>query len=101
MSSTSSPTATALALSDLVLGSRNTNLYWRRTPEDTVVFNPLRTFKRTKKRQELINRAMKHFHDNVYMIPLHLQVIPWASRANVNVIHRADNWLEWRWITVK
>jgi hypothetical protein len=40
------PTATALALSDLVLGSRNTNLYWRRTPEDTVVFNPLRTFKR-------------------------------------------------------
>ena len=40
------PTATSLALSDLVLGSRNTNLFWRRTAEDTVVFNPLRTFKR-------------------------------------------------------
>jgi GWxTD domain-containing protein len=40
------PTATALALSDLVLGSRNTNLFWRRTAEDTVVFNPLRTFKK-------------------------------------------------------
>ncbi len=40
------PTATALALSDLVLGTRNTNLFWRRTAEDTVVFNPLRTFKR-------------------------------------------------------
>jgi GWxTD domain-containing protein len=40
------PTATALALSDLVLGSRNTNLFWRRTAVDTVVFNPLRTFKR-------------------------------------------------------
>jgi GWxTD domain-containing protein len=40
------PTATSLALSDLVLGSRNTNLFWRRTPGDTVVFNPLRTFKR-------------------------------------------------------
>ena len=40
------PTATALALSDLVLGSRNTNLFWRRTAEDTVAFNPLRTFKR-------------------------------------------------------
>jgi GWxTD domain-containing protein len=39
------PTATALALSDLVLGSRNTNLYWRRTAEDTVVFNPLGTYK--------------------------------------------------------
>ena len=40
------PTATALALSDLVLGSRNTNLFWRRTAEDTVAFNPLRTFKK-------------------------------------------------------
>jgi peptide/nickel transport system substrate-binding protein len=54
-----------------------------------------------KKRQELINRAMKHFHDNAYMIPLHLQVIPWASRANVNAIHRADNWLQATWVTIK
>ncbi len=42
------PTATALALSDLVLGSRNTNLFWRRTAEDTVVFNPLGTYKRSE-----------------------------------------------------
>ena len=55
----------------------------------------------TKRRQETINRAMKHFHDNVYMIPLHLQVIPWASRANVNAIHRADNWLQATWVTIK
>jgi hypothetical protein len=40
------PTSTALALSDLVLGSRGTNLYWRRTDKDTVMFNPLRVFKR-------------------------------------------------------
>ncbi|MGH7535852.1 MAG: GWxTD domain-containing protein, partial [Gemmatimonadales bacterium] len=40
------PTDASLALSDLVLGSRKTNLFWRRTPEDTVVFNPLRTFRR-------------------------------------------------------
>jgi peptide/nickel transport system substrate-binding protein len=31
--------------------------------------------------------------------PLHLQVIPWASRANVSVIHRADNWLQATWVT--
>ena len=42
------PTSTALALSDLVLGSRSTNLYWRRTDKDTVMFNPLRTFKRNE-----------------------------------------------------
>ena len=40
------PTSASLALSDLVLGSRSTNLFWRRTPQDTVVFNPLRTYKR-------------------------------------------------------
>ena len=40
------PTATALALSDLVLGSRNTNLFWQRTASDTVVFNPLRTYRK-------------------------------------------------------
>jgi len=40
------PTSASLALSDLVLGSRSINLFWRRTPQDTVVFNPLRTYKR-------------------------------------------------------
>ena len=46
------PTSNALALSDLVLGNRNTNLFWRRTAEDTVVFNPLHTFRR-KENMEL------------------------------------------------
>jgi len=54
-----------------------------------------------KKRQELINKAMQRHHDMVYHIPLHLQVIPWASRANVSVIHRADNWLQATWVTIK
>jgi len=54
-----------------------------------------------KRRQETINKAMQLFHENVYMIPLHLQVIPWASRANVSAIHRADNWLQATWVTVK
>jgi peptide/nickel transport system substrate-binding protein len=54
-----------------------------------------------KHRQETINKAMQHFHDNVYMIPLHLQVIPWASRSNVTAIHRADNWLQATWVTIK
>ncbi|MGH7499253.1 MAG: hypothetical protein ACREL3_10435, partial [Gemmatimonadales bacterium] len=40
------PTAASLSLSDLVLGSRNTNLFWRRAADDTVTFNPLRTYKR-------------------------------------------------------
>jgi GWxTD domain-containing protein len=42
------PTSAALALSDLVIGNRNANLYWRRADQDTVMFNPLRTFRRNE-----------------------------------------------------
>jgi GWxTD domain-containing protein len=41
-------TPAALSLSDLVLGSKSANLAWRRTPEDTVLFNPLRTYRRSE-----------------------------------------------------
>jgi GWxTD domain-containing protein len=40
--------ATALSLSDLVLGTRSANLAWRRTEDDTVLFNPLRTYRRSE-----------------------------------------------------
>jgi peptide/nickel transport system substrate-binding protein len=53
-----------------------------------------------KRRQETINKAMLRFHENIYMIPLHLQVIPWASQANVSVVHRPDNWLEVAWVKI-
>jgi peptide/nickel transport system substrate-binding protein len=53
------------------------------------------------KREQLIKAALKEHNAQVHHLPLHRQVIPWAARANVDVVHRADNWLEWRWITVK
>jgi hypothetical protein len=43
------PTNSAgLGLSDLVLGSRSANLTWKPTPDDTVLFNPLRTYRRSE-----------------------------------------------------
>ena len=54
-----------------------------------------------KKREELIKTALKINRDNVHYLPLHRQVIPWAARSNVSVVHRADNWLEVQWVTVK
>jgi peptide/nickel transport system substrate-binding protein len=54
-----------------------------------------------KRRQQTIDKAMQYFSEHVYMIPLHLQVIPWTSRSNVEVIHRADNWLQTTWIKIK
>jgi peptide/nickel transport system substrate-binding protein len=34
-------------------------------------------------------------------LPLHRQVVPWAARANVTAVHRADNQVMPFWVTVK
>jgi peptide/nickel transport system substrate-binding protein len=52
------------------------------------------------KRLELINRAVELLQREVLVIPLHRQVIPWTTRANVRVLHRADNKFNplWAWV---
>jgi peptide/nickel transport system substrate-binding protein len=54
-----------------------------------------------KKRMAMIVEAFNIYNDNIYLLPLHLQIIPWAMRANVSSIHRADNWLEVPWVMIK
>ncbi len=54
-----------------------------------------------KKREGLIKTALREYLDQVHLIPLHRQVIPWAVRSHVSVVHRPDNWLEVAWVTVK
>ncbi|MFN0183221.1 MAG: ABC transporter substrate-binding protein [Aquabacterium sp.] len=53
-----------------------------------------------RKREDLIKAAVREFKEQVHTIPLHRQMIPWAARSNVNVVHRADNWFEVSWVTV-
>jgi peptide/nickel transport system substrate-binding protein len=52
------------------------------------------------KRGQLIRQALAMHNDNVYHVPLHRQVIPWAMRAGIDVVHRADNWLMGEWVTI-
>ena len=54
-----------------------------------------------KKREALIKAAIKEHNDQVHHIPLHRQFIPWATRSNVEVVHRADNFVEFSWIRIK
>ena len=54
-----------------------------------------------KKREEMVKAALREYKSQVHLIPLHRQVVPWAARSNVEVVHRADNWLEVHWITIK
>jgi len=53
------------------------------------------------KRRELIKAVFLEHNAKVRHIPLHRQFIPWAARKNVSVVHRPDNWLETKWVTVK
>lgn len=53
------------------------------------------------KRQTLINEAMVRIHENVYYIPLHHRIAPWAARANVEAVHRANNHLQAAWVKIR
>ena len=54
-----------------------------------------------KKREDLVKAALREYKTQAHIIPLHRQVVPWAARGNVEVVHRADNWLEPTWIAIK
>jgi peptide/nickel transport system substrate-binding protein len=53
------------------------------------------------KRSALMLQAFQRVRENVYTIPLHRQMIPWATRANVSVVHRADNVVTATWVRVR
>ncbi len=53
-----------------------------------------------KKRNQMIADALALHNKEVMHIPLHNQVIPWAMRKNVTVVHRADNRLEASWVRI-
>ncbi|TNF62383.1 MAG: ABC transporter substrate-binding protein [Burkholderiales bacterium] len=51
-------------------------------------------------RPRLLTEALQLQNDDVAHIPLHNQIIPWAMKQNIEVVHRADNRLDWRLIKV-
>ncbi|MEO8383883.1 MAG: ABC transporter substrate-binding protein [Betaproteobacteria bacterium] len=50
------------------------------------------------KRLPLLVAAAMRVRDQVYLIPLHRQIIPWAARAGTKVVHRSDNVLRAEWV---
>ncbi|MEO8509277.1 MAG: ABC transporter substrate-binding protein [Betaproteobacteria bacterium] len=54
-----------------------------------------------EQRLGMIREALLAQNAEVNLIPLHRQVIPWASRSNVTVVHRADNNVTPYWATLK
>jgi peptide/nickel transport system substrate-binding protein len=70
-------------------------------PKVDALIDRLKTEVDPKKRAEIAREVSKLHMDDVGHIPIHHQVIPWAMRSNVNVVHRADNRLTIKWVTVK
>ena len=52
------------------------------------------------KRRALTKEALSIHKADVGHIPLHHQVIPWAMRSNMSVVHRADNRLTAKWVRI-
>jgi peptide/nickel transport system substrate-binding protein len=53
------------------------------------------------KRTALLETALQRVRTQVYTIPLHRQVIPWAVRKGVTVFHRPDNYVEMTWVKIE
>ncbi len=53
-----------------------------------------------KQREQLIRAALTEWKAQLHTLPLHRQVIPWAMRSNVSLVHRADNFVVMQWVTV-
>jgi len=54
-----------------------------------------------EKRRRMINEALMIQHDELLTLPLHRQVIPWATRGNVTAVHLANNNVIPNWVTVR
>ena len=53
------------------------------------------------KRNELIEQALLRVNKNIYVLPLHTQVINWALKKNIDAPLRADDRLELDKVVVK
>ncbi|MBK0391619.1 ABC transporter substrate-binding protein [Ramlibacter algicola] len=53
------------------------------------------------KRTAMIRQAFQIHQDDIGHIPLHQQSLAWGVNKKVTVVQRGDNYLDYKWITVK
>ncbi len=79
-------------------GDYNFGKYSNAKVDDEI--DKLKTEVDPKKRAALALEASRIHQEDVGHLPLHFQVIPWAMRSNVHVVHRADNKLTVKWVKI-
>ena len=70
-------------------------------PKLDALVDQVKTEVDTEKRRRLINEALIIQHDELLHLPLHRQVIPWATRSNVTAVHLANNNVIPNWVTIQ
>jgi peptide/nickel transport system substrate-binding protein len=81
-------------------GDGNYNVGRYSNPQMDALIERVKKETDSKLRGELVTKALKLSHDDVAYLPLHNQIIPWAMKKNIEVIHRADNRVDWRAVKV-
>ena len=81
-------------------GDGNYNVGRYSNPQMDALVERIKVETDLKNRNELIEKALILSHEDVAYLPLYNQVIPWAMKKNIEVVHRADNRLDWRLIKV-
>ncbi|MBN8746058.1 Heme-binding protein A [Xylophilus ampelinus] len=81
-------------------GDGNYNVGRYSNPQMDALIERVKVETDPKVRNELIEKALVLSHEDVAYLPLHNQIIPWAMRKNIQVVHRADNRIDWRLVKV-
>ena len=53
------------------------------------------------KRDAMIKEAFKLHHDDIGHLPLHQQALAWGAAKNVELVQLADNFMPFKWMSIK
>lgn len=81
-------------------GDGNFNLGRFSNPQQDALIERIKKETDAGTRNGLIEKALVQDHELVSHIPLYNQVIPWAATQKVDLPHRADNRIDWRFLKV-
>ena len=81
-------------------GDGNFNLGRFSDPQQDALIERIKKETDAATRNGLIEQALVKDHELISHIPLYNQIIPWAATQKVEIIHRADNRIDWRLLKV-
>lgn len=55
----------------------------------------------SEKRNDLISKALSIVKEDFVYIPLHQQIVVWASRDNIDLAQLGNNDFQWRYVRMK